>query len=508
MARLAKTQTETDISKVLAEALRRTTISPTIFGYRPQEYQQVFHNSTSHGRLFLGGNRAGKTVAGAAEAVMRLTGNHPVKKYDRPIKLRGVGVDFDNGIDKIMLPEIARWIPPSALIKGSWTESYSKSARTLTLNNDSTMEFMSYDQDVDKFAGTSRDGVWFDEEPPEEIFNENMLRLVDVEGDWWLTMTPLIDMSWTLDRLYEPGQSGLNKNIQVFRAKTTDNKFISEAAMDILTMGMSEEQTMARKEGLYSSYTGAIYTEVLSGRFIDPIIDSIDESLWEGLYKNWSHFGMLDHGLANPTAFYLGAVNEEGVVIIYKEYYKAKRVVKENAQAILSIIAELKLQEKLQYIVADPSIRNTDPINGSSVLAEYGKEGLYLSLANNDVSAGINRVFSRFKTGHLYVTKDCEKLIWELQRYRWAKFASPKLAAKNNLKETPLKKDDHGCDAIRYGLASCPAIYGEADMRETLIIQSSVALPSSGHLVDSELVSAVPYKSSRAFVDSTLGDDW
>jgi len=65
---------------------------------------------------------------------------------------------------------------------GSWEASYDVKGKTLTYENESTLEFLTYEQDVQAHAGTSRDGVWFDEEPPEDIFNENMLRLVRC---WW-----------------------------------------------------------------------------------------------------------------------------------------------------------------------------------------------------------------------------------------------------------------------------------------------------------------------------------
>jgi len=47
-----------------------------------------------------------------------------------------------------------------------------------------------------------------------------MLRLVDVGGDWWLTMTPLLEMSWTFERLYQNTADGKTTDIEVFHAST------------------------------------------------------------------------------------------------------------------------------------------------------------------------------------------------------------------------------------------------------------------------------------------------
>jgi len=69
------------------------------------------------------------------------------------------------GIEKIILPELAKWIPPSDLIKQSWEESYNRGLRTLTLANGSFVEMMTYEMELEKFAGTSRHFIHFDEEP-------------------------------------------------------------------------------------------------------------------------------------------------------------------------------------------------------------------------------------------------------------------------------------------------------------------------------------------------------
>jgi phage terminase large subunit-like protein len=502
MSRVAKPPSIIEIKNELLTSLRRTAVNPSIAGYRPQAHQIPFHKSEKQGRLFLGGNRAGKTVAGGAEVVMWLTGQHLYyQKFRPPIRARAIGVDFDNGVNRIIKPEIARWIPPSMLQNGSWEDSYEKSSKTLTLANGSTLEFMSYDQDVQKFAGTSRHLIWFDEEPPEEIFNENLMRLLDVDGSWIMTMTPLIDMSWTFDRLFTKGTSGTVDNIDVFEAATSQNSYINEAAISVITEGLSDDEALARTQGKYYSYTGTIYSGALSPEvFCDPIHNSDQWPIFQNP-GNWTHFGMLDHGYNNPTAFLLGCADRDGRVIIYYEYYHNKRLVKENAEAIREIFRELQIVP--EYIVADPSIRNKDPIGGGSIHAEYAEHGLHMGLANNDVISGINRVSSRLKNKQLFITRNCEKLIWELERYRWEKYSTAKIANKNNIRETPMKKDDHACDALRYGIVSRPELPGEIQLKSGNILHTSEAIGKE--LFDYELLRE---NNSEAVFDEILGDDW
>jgi len=496
MARKAHALSPIEIQTALTGALRRVALRPTIAGYRPQEHQIPFHESKAKGRLLLGGNRSGKTVSGSAEATMWLTGQHPYGyKFKPPVRGRAIGVDFDNGINRIILPEIAKWMPPSALIDGSWDASYHKSMRTLTLTNGSQIEFMSYDQDVDKFAGTSRHFVYFDEEPPEEIFNENMARLVDTGGNWWMTMTPLIDMSWTFDNLYIKAKNG-DPNIELFEVSTLMNEYVNASELDILFGNLKEDEKKARMHGTYMQQTGTIYGEHWDEKnVIDPIIDG---PMWNIYHGRWGHFCMMDHGHANPTCFLWGAFDGEGRVVIYKEYYKRKLIVSEHALNVRAINEELKLVPS--YYVGDPSIGNTDPITGTSVQIEYSEHGIPILLGNKDVSAGIERVAGRFRSKMIYITRDCEYLLWELARYRWAKYSSKKIAARSNEKDQPMKKDDHAMDALRYGIVSRPVLFGEEEIRAYSKMGVEQAI-EDGILVDANTGMNNTY-------DSTLGSDW
>lgn len=506
-----------EISRQLTDAIRRTAINPSIFGYKPQNHQIPFHQSEKQGKLFLGGNRVGKTVAGGAEMVWWLTGTHPYRETpEPPIRARAIGSDFIDGIGRIILPEIARWMPPSYLKNGNWEDSYVLGTKTLELTNGSFLEFMSYDQDVQKFAGTSRHCIWFDEEPPEDIFNENMLRLVDTAGAWWLTMTPLIDMSWTYDRLFEAGLNGGKltledgsevSTLELFQATVYDNSYINAQQVAILTQGLGDEEKLARIQGKYFSYVGAIYSKTTNEQnWVEPIHTSEN---WPIYFARWGHFGMLDHGFTNPTAFYLGCYNEEGQVIIYYEYYESGRLVSENAIAIKQILKDFRLTDKIDYIVADPSIWNKDAITGTSVAAEYSEHGLNFGKANNDVSAGINRVGQRFKTRSkvnkapmLMITKNCTKALWEIARYRWARYDTSKAINKNNLKETPQKKDDHAMDAIRYGIVSRPQLEWEKPLARGNVLDMPVAISNDGWSEEIETA------RDSEFFDEFLGNDW
>lgn len=499
----------------LKEKFVEVSQKPGIDGYVPyidpasdQSPQKDFHSSSARGRLFIGGNRSGKTVGGAAETVMRATGRHKYLDIPKPpVRLRAVGVDFTNGIEKIIKPEIAKWVPPSFLINGSWEDSYSKEFRTLTLNNGSFIEFMSYDQDTDKFAGTSRHGIWFDEEPPESIFDECMQRLVDTAGDWWMTMTPVEGMTWVFDEIYEPGISGQDTSIFVIEVNTGQNPYIDMEAREELLQSLTDEEKKARTEGKFISLGGLIYPQFNPKKhIIDPFTPTRD-NLW---------VGSLDHGYNNPTAWLWAAVDGDGQVFVFDELYESGRIIRELAEEVHRRNARNKRIP--DYYVGDTSIKNTSPITRTSIHTEYAEAGIPIVLSDGSpgsVAAGLNRV-ARYLQGvndvpKLYITSNCEKLIWEISRYRWANWANKKDEKKKNKKEEPHKKNDHACDSLRYLISSRPEKHDDGTYRP---IPSVGGVSASGpydaeNLVDLDLVSPVSRNLEYAdTVDAHMGGEW
>lgn len=506
MVKKARTLSPAEILGQVTETLREYSVNPSITAYKPLPHQKRFHDSTAKGKLFIGGNRSGKTVGGGTEAVKWLTGTHERGDIPPPpIRGRVVAVDIEEGINKITLPEIKKWLPKKYLINGNWEDSYSKVSRTLTLTNGSTLEFMSYEQQVEKFAGTSRHFVWFDEEPPQDIFNECSLRLVDTEGSWWITMTPLIEMSWTFDALFEPWTQG-DKTIEVFEVNTSENTHINSEALAFALHGIDEAEKEARTHGTYISHTGLVYKGHYKpwayeegGNLLEDIIESDN---WPIYHLRWGHFVMLDHGYNNPTAILFGAFDKEGRIVIYDEIYQSGKLVEENAEDLKNRLRHLKIMPN--YMIADPTIKNTDAITGTSIQIEYAKRGIHLALGFHDIIPGIARVQSRFESRNLLISRRCEKLIWELNRYRWDKFTSSKIAQRRNAKEVPVKRDDHALDALRYGVCSSPALPGEVD----LPVGNVLNLPEAG-LKDYDY-SLVPGhdENTGVYYDSQLGTEW
>ena len=442
-----KSYSTEELLQKLTSGIKKQAVKPNLYGYQPHEKQLLFHQSDAKGRLYIGGNRSGKTYSSVAEDCYWLTGTHPfIDTPEPPIRGRVVTVDFVYGLEQIILPLFKSLLPPRYLKNGSWEESYSKSLRTLTLANGSTVEFMSYEQETEKFAGTSRHFIHFDEEPPLHIFNECNARLVDTDGNYWISMTPVEGLTWTFEKIYEKGKT--DPNIYVVEADMLDNPHITPEAAERYLAGLDEDERKAREHGTYVQLGGLVYKTFKEETHV---IEPIDP---KNIPHTWLWYQSLDHGYNNPTACLWHAVSPENHIITFSELYEREWTIDQVAEAIKA--REASWGREPDYRVADPAIAQRSAHAGTSIQQEYAMRGLYYALANNNVEAGVTKVQSYLRinpeTGKPFrqITSNCANFITEMKRLRWKTFASKKMQYENNPTEKIHKKDDHACDSDRY----------------------------------------------------------
>lgn len=168
--------------------------------------------------------------------------------------------------------------------------------------------------------------------------------------------------------------------------------------------------------------------------------------------KEWNRICILDHGIKNPTAVLWLAIDFDGNLIAYDEHYEADKIVSYHADQI-----KLRDNSNVQDWLIDPSCnaKTRSNKNGQfySIVDEYRDEGIIFRPADNAVLAGINRVNEFLKRKELKIFKSCTNLIDEIQGYKWQKL---KPGVEKNEPDAPVKKKDHLCDCLRYGVMSRP----------------------------------------------------
>ena len=177
------------ITEIEKEQTRRKNLP--LFKYNTGEKihkkQVAFHKCAKRNRWVFGGNRSGKTECGAVEAIFMARGIHPYRKNRKDVFGWVVSlsreVQRDVAQSKIMKYLPKEWITEITMSSGRKDNPESGIIDQIKIKNVfggiSTIGFKSCDQGREKFQGSSLDFVWFDEEPPEDIYRECKMRVLD-----------------------------------------------------------------------------------------------------------------------------------------------------------------------------------------------------------------------------------------------------------------------------------------------------------------------------------------
>lgn len=183
--------------------------------YRPYPKQKEFHDAGAlhKERLLMAGNQLGKTLSGSMEMAMHLTGRYPDwwagKRFAQAGRYWVTGetrLSTRDTVQKVLVGEPAReeeWgtgaIPGDAILKTFRAAGVANALDSLSVahvaGGASTLLFKSYEQGRAKWQGDTLNGVWFDEEPPIDIYIEGLTRTIATGGMVMMTFTPLKGMS-------------------------------------------------------------------------------------------------------------------------------------------------------------------------------------------------------------------------------------------------------------------------------------------------------------------------
>ena len=464
--------TAAELLQLAIAELDQSVHQPNILNYGEKEYpeQLRFHKCSYRGRFISGGNRGGKTDAIVVEAIWWATNSHPyllrpLEWGTGAIQLRFVVVDVSKGIEQILIPKMKRWIPRSYLIDGDWSKSWDSSNYILTFANGSTIDFVTWGMDMMKLGGVPRHGIFFDEEPPQNIFNESMMRLLDYNGFWVIAATPTKGMGWTFDLLWEPALEGREKEIATFVLSAEQNPYLQADLedMNFYTMGMDKEERAIREKGDFVARSGLVFP-TFSQNLDQHLVDFNPSDV----PKNWAVYASVDHGLNNPTAWLWHAVSPEGDIVTFAEHYQAEMVVSEHAQIVKQRELSWGLKPDSVERMGDPAMRQRNGITGTSIIQEYALHGVYVNVEGipHDVMIGIEKMqaYMRFRDDTRWgknrpkwvVGRNCPNLIREMKKLRWATYSSDKMAYSMNKQEVIHKKDDHAADSARYFATTRP----------------------------------------------------
>lgn len=222
------------------EAERRFRHDP-LLAWRPTARQAPFVRAVldgpTHTNWMIAANRAGKSEA-LAYCIARLS-RFGDPRERRPQTIWVVSQDypssrdiiqpkvFDNGF---VPPGVVPFIPAREIAKDGWRVS----DQVLRLRNGSLIGWKSSESERVKFAGVEKDAIAFDEEPPEAVHDEAVIRVgagrrLRVFGA--VTLLPpegqVGGVSWLYPKVIQKAQAGDLPGVGLFGASIYDNPHIA-----------------------------------------------------------------------------------------------------------------------------------------------------------------------------------------------------------------------------------------------------------------------------------------
>ena len=178
--------------------------------HRYPKHLEFFRAGAQHKeRLFMAGNRVGKTIAGGGEMTYHLTGNYPDwwegRVIEQPINALAAGDTSQTTRDIIQKKLLGGlWdtdefgtglIPRHLLGKPTPARGVANLYEEISVKHAtggwSRLMLRSYDQGRRIFQGTEQDVVWLDEEVPKDVYDEALIRTMTTHGIVIMTFTPL-----------------------------------------------------------------------------------------------------------------------------------------------------------------------------------------------------------------------------------------------------------------------------------------------------------------------------
>lgn len=430
--------------------------------WKRRDYKWDFEVPIHHNYLCAGAihHNSGKTFAGSKNVLDKILERDNMRVFC-------VTVDFPTSV-RVQQRKIHEVIPKNKTSYCQYSDVKGFLHDQVTFKNGSKIIFKTFDQKIDSFAADDLDLVWFDEEPPFDIYTECRMRLLDRCGNMIFTLTPVKGVTQMVNELLE------DDSIPKYYLKTQDNPYLSQDEITNVFKNMDESERIARSTGKPTNHAGLVY----------PIFNPSVHVAPEYTVDQFSQiYQVLDPHDRKPWALGWYLITPSDDVIAIKEWPTEKfekmtsdcRTIEEYAKLIKELEHELPIDPQTQQPmtvirrIIDPNFGNRAYRQDKSYLSVkqiLAQHGLYYEDAVDDIEVGHQKVreYLFYDTekpvGHnnspkFFIHKSLRNHIYYMSHYSWDDYEDK---VERSLKERPKDKYKDWSDNIRYLLMSEPKI--------------------------------------------------
>jgi len=370
----------------------------------------------------MAGNQLGKTLSGAAECAMHLTGEYPDwwdgLRYSEPVVMIAGSESSEltrDGVQRLMVGPPDReeewgtgFIPARCIAGRTRKMGVSNALDTVTVKHvsggSSTIYFKSYDQGRTKWQANTVDFVWFDEEPPEDVYFEGITRTNATGGSIMVTFTPLKGMSAVVARFLMED----NDDRSVVTMTINDALHYTDAERASIIASYPAHEREARVKGIPTLGSGLIFPVADEEITVEPF----------DIPGFWPQIGGMDFGYDHPFAAAKLAWNRDADIIYVTATYKSRQTT-----PIIHAAALRPWGKTLPWAWPHDGLQH-DKGSGEQLAKQYGDQGLDMLTeratfddGTNGVEAGISEMLTRMQTGRWKVFSTCGDWLEERRLY-------------------------------------------------------------------------------------------
>lgn len=395
----------------------RAELECTKLWNRKHDKQKEFHLSTKHIRCFIGGNRVGKTTVGAQETNHYIFNSHESRQIKLPIEVWVCCPSYDSQVETTQ-KKLQAMIPPHRI---KHIEYATGSAwKRVEIDNGCVITFKSYEQGREKYQGAAKRLIWFDEEPPKDIWEECSVRHEAGQSfDIILTMTPINGMGWVYSDLY---LNTTNSDVFVITAGWEDNPWLTGDQIGQMSRGLSEDALQVRRWGKFVKRTGLVCNWWDRGVHLANSMP---------IQSAWNIYRIIDFGWSSSKTCVLWVgVDSDDRVYVFDGVYENEL----SDEKLAAIIKEREQGFRVTKAISDntPDRINTLKLNGvnSEPIEKKTSGAESWDTVRAEAMAAIGRIDPVTKQSRLQVSStltyfDPDKggqvnwFVSEIERLRW-----------------------------------------------------------------------------------------
>lgn len=405
--------------------LDRQIIEQQLELYRPYPKQAEFHalGAVKRERMLSAGNQLGKTLSAANEVAMHLTGRYPdwwqgrrYTKGNHWLAGSESGELTRRGVQRYLFGRDPKGdpgtgsIPKDCIIDLNWSRHVNDFIDTAKIRfsdgSTSTISLKSYDQGRGKWQADTVDGIWFDEEPPEDIYLEGLTRTNAAMGAVVVTCTLLKGMTTIAMRFWQ--ELHIYQDAGMVNMTIEDVLHYSAEQKARIIASYPPHEREARTKGIPSMGSGRVFPVPEDQIVIPPM----------QIPSHWPRLIGIDFGWDHPAAAAWVAWDRDTDTVYLTDEFRLR----ETSVAMQAPL--LAAKGKWMPIAWPHDGLQHDKGSGEQLANQYRNLGANMlperatfEDGGNGVEAGISEMLERMQTGRWKVFSTCTAWIEEFRMY-------------------------------------------------------------------------------------------